>query len=1058
AGRNSYSTATASTGVVALSNSTQARRNVFTIGSAGQASAPAQVFSLDNGGAFDNVQPAWSRLEPNDLANPNGALYYLAYASTRKPDNTAAATTNIYYVIANSAAASPASPLRPESASNPALLLDTADENFLFNDEYPTFPPFQNALQIGFQSDRQGTQVKPNVPNSGFTKTDGTHDLFVATLFDINAPTLLRWDSSSSTGDIVHINLGDTYNPSPASAVRNRDQGLLPGSTVFFTVRAEDLEAGVDSVYLQFKNPNSKYQSTAQGGNGVEHKEYDPGLFGYLPLAYPFTEATTGGSVPLPLQPGQSRLLSPTNAGREFEAEAISAANPTTYVNHRINRNNKVGPLPIAGEDDLFAFSGGAFLANPGNPATTGVWLKLAPLADAPQQGGPGGTLYGVKWTVPAEASDWYMDVILFDKAVNPLTAQRNNWIIYDNVWGFSTALSLTPQTVDLLVVMDYALGQKFFTSRFGQNGSAFGRGFNNLPNIEYGVESYFTDPEVSRYPDGQIAPDPPGGPATPPRTWDTLGAFSGHGGSIASTNGVGTPNTLGVNSYIDALLLNDAQIIETRPGPPPPAPSLAPARLPSVGRYSLWRILSRGPVPPNLLTDYLPNRSASPPDQFLDANGVPLETTPRTVLQSNRMVIWASPFTANVFAGAGTIQDIQTQDNLRNFVNQGGRLFISGQDIGFALAGNGQSNTFFTDTLKAQLISDQANGVATITAAGTSLINRDAFGGDIDHAYSQHNQGAPNSYSPPTGTLDLVHETSPANGAGWVGDASFAADAQAGKFLLPSPGFLDVVAPIGGAISEYNYGAGSAIISSSNPNGGRVVYAANGFEGISNDYYIYGSAVSVHGRRAEIMHNITCSFRTATVSGRMLDQNGTPITDALVRAVRNGSTENQLAAGTGFTDSSGNYQIVGLAPGVYEVYGYRAGFYTQKSAREVVHGASRATLNLVLRRAGPGGLGSGGSGSGQGTSSIFRADGVTPVPNITVNAVRTDFGQSGSVQVGYTAITSDGTRSVDGVVLPSGQYSFGTQLPIGDYVVTANPRQIVDITGQLVDNPNYNS
>ena len=1078
----SYNTISA----LAVSNATQAHRNVFTIGSSGATGLPtdpsqARVFSYDGGNVYDNLEPAWSRLDANDIANPNGVRYYMAYASSRKPDGTVASTTDIYYIIANNTVTGPNPALIQETVANKALRLDTADDNFIFNDEYPSFPPFRNILQLVFQSDRQGDQVKSNVPNSGFIKTSPIHDLFVATLFDINAPTLLRWDSSSSTGDIVHINLGTTYNSSPGSAVRTREQGVLPGTPVFFTVRAEDLESGINSVYLQFKNPNSKYQSTAQGGKGVEHKEYDPGvnrlvidpLTGfqvadfYLDGAFPITEANSGGGfTELYWQPGTpSGRPNNANVGREYEAEAINASDRVNYVNHRRNRSNKTGPLPIAGLDDLAAFSGGAFLASKSpfltsdtqNPTKNGVWLNLTRLPDAqqtPLQGGPGGQLYGATWVVPAEASDWYMDVILFDNAVNPIAPARqlqtNNWIIYDNVWGFSTALALSPQSVDLLVVMDYALGQKFFTSRFGSTGDALSRGFNNLPNIEYGVESYFTDPEVARYPDGQTAPDPPTGAATPSRRWDARGAFTGHPNSVGGAF-IGTPNVLGVNSYIDQILANEAQVIDVGPGG-------TTASLPSTGRYSLWRVLSRGAVPTNLLTDYLPTRATSPPDQFLDASGNPLETTPRNTLQSNRMVIWASPFTANVFAGAGTILDQQTQDNLTTYVSQGGRLFIAGEDIGFALAGNGQANTFFAQTLKAQLISDTANNASAVTAGATSVINTDAFGSDSarSHAYSQINATGPNSYSPPT-SYGIVHETV-GNGQGWLGDGSFAADAEAG-FIIQ--GFLDVVVPIAGAKSEYNFAGGSAMISSSNTNGGKVVYDSTGFAGISNDTYTYAPTnqptfIATRARRAEIMHNITCALRTATISGRILDQNGAPVPDALVRAVRTGVAEGVPASATGFTDSNGNYQVVGLLPGFYSIFGYRASYYTQKSAGEIVHGASRATVNLVLKKAGPGGLG-GGSGSAQNSGGIFRADGVTPIPNITVNAVRTDAGQNGPKQVGYTAVSSDGT-SVAGVVLPAGQYSFGTQLPIGSYVVTANPATIIDANGASQPNPTYNS
>jgi hypothetical protein len=1135
----SYSVGNISALVPAISTSTQNNRNIFTIGSSG-ATGPAsdvsqvRVFSYDGANTFSNVQPAWSRLDPNDIANPNSTQYYLAFASTRRQDGAPAgpgAPKDIYYIIANNTVLTTGT-LRPETAptatpANVARRLDTADDRFEFDDEYPTFPPFRNVLQIGFHSDRRGTQAKENFPGSGFIRTPNIRDIFVATLFDIDAPTLLRWDTRTPTGEIVHINVGNQYDANPNSAVRNREQGLLPGTRVFFTVRAEDLGSGIDSVYLQFKNPNSKYQSAAQGGNGVEHKEYDPGTQGDINdvnggnsrlvsrPAFTIYEGSPPSALLWQIAGGPggptdpSGIGTPSNVGREYEAEAINAENRTSYINHRRNRGNKRGVLPIAGFDDFLAFSGGTLLdgtstllggdsrQNPTQPTTapppqnppdpnarpfrpgSGAWLKLQPL-NADQQatvlGGPGGRLYGASWEVPQEASDWYMDVILFDTAVNPANpSQRSNWIIYDNVWGFSTAASLSPQSVDLLVVMDHALGQKFFSSRFGSPGDALARGINNLPNIYYGVESYYTDPEVARYPDSLPAPPAPGG--TTPRVWDPLGPFvpNATSGGFIGGSAVGTPNPLGVNSYLDTLLTNEAQILDVRPPSPPRPPADPPvvipvagggvARLSSVGRYSIWRVLSRGPVPVNLLTDYLPTRTTSPPDQFPGPDGQPLETTPRTTLQSNRMVIWASPFTANMFVGAGSILDLQTQDNLRNYVNQGGRLFISGQDIGYALSGNGQSNLFFADTLKAQFVSDTANLARelTRTATGTQALNQDAFGGSTVHAYSQINPPGTPTYSPPN-TLEIANETFlPADG--FVGDSSFASDAHAGTGVGVR-GFLDVIAPINGAVAEYTYGTGggAAMISSGNANGGRVVYMSAGFEGISNSWYTYGvgsiTFVAPRGRRAELMHNITCALRTSTISGRIQDQanGGANVSDVLVRAIRTGASENEPAAGTGFTDANGFYQIQGLPPGQYQIFGLRAGYSTDKQTGEAVHGASRATVNLNLTKAQPGNLGGvQNPTTGRNSGGVFRSDDRTPIPNITINAYRIDATQTGPRRVGYTARSSDGTLSVNNTVLPAGQYSFASVLPLGDYVVIVNPRQIVNAAGELEDNPTYN-
>ena len=104
-------------------------------------------------------------------------------------------------------------------------------------------------------------------------------------MIDITAPTLIRYDTSNPTGEVIHINQvldpKVPFSPGLGASVRSRDQGITPGSLLHFSVRIEDREAGMRAdndpngggVYLQFKNPNSKYQSQAQGGFGVEHKE-----------------------------------------------------------------------------------------------------------------------------------------------------------------------------------------------------------------------------------------------------------------------------------------------------------------------------------------------------------------------------------------------------------------------------------------------------------------------------------------------------------------------------------------------------------------------------------------------------------------------------------------------------------------------------------------------------------------------------------------------------------------------------------------------------------------
>ena len=167
------------------------------------------------------------------------------------------------------------------------------------------------------------------------------------------------------------------------------------------------------------------------------------------------------------------------------------------------------------------------------------------------------------------------------------------------------------------------------------------------------------------------------------------------------------------------------------------------------------------------MLNDYLPSLSIAPPDTRVS------ETTTRTVTNVNRMVVWGSAFTQTVYRGVGTILDLQTQQDLSNFVRNGGRLFVAGQDVAFALAGNGQANDFVNNILGVGFSSDNANGAFTLTYNATTplaqKIGRDPFGTSANHAYVTgpfHVPGGAN-YTPPgsealelTNLVDLLPST----------------------------------------------------------------------------------------------------------------------------------------------------------------------------------------------------------------------------------------------------------------------------------------------------------
>jgi hypothetical protein len=1008
---------------------------------------PRQVTGrYTNAPDLDNIQPSWSFFRPDRFLDNNNnisnrTLYFLAFASKRKLNTgstsqyIADAKYDIYtFPFTRDNGVTIATESSTTVTGTKAIRLDTVDPTNTYNDEYPTWAPGNNIFRIGFQSDRSGSLVSHNFPTTNSFAPTATHDLFLSSVLDYSAPTLIRYNTGSATGEIVHINLGDTYNAN--QSVRTGADGIIPSQKLFFTVRAEDREAAwqnADSIkiYLQFKNPNSKYQSTAQGGFGVEHKEWTnssanfasgagiPSQFGVASRLW--ISATDipefrdfGGSV--------NALGRPNVYGYEYEAQVVGL-NGTSYFGHNFATTNVVvGPkMYEAGQDDRNAFTAS------NNPPMLGqdaqhpsCWLELKRLNDLPADG-QGGVLYGATWNIPVEASDWYIDVIAVDNAVNPYDIRPNastgNWIMYDNVWGFSSARPISPQEVDVLFVADYTLGQKFFRPRFGQTAQGA-----NLQPIFFGAESYYTDPQMTLYPSeipGASAPPTAGG--TTGRSWDTFGPFA---------NGVSVPSPLGVGSYDDTII-PDVRIPETNGKSYP---------LPQTGRYSIWRILSRGPVPTDTLRAYLPTKTTSPVDIVAgedkekdpnDPTGKAFKTL-REVTVYNRYVVWASPFAGNVFAGPGSITDVRTQEDLTRFVNDGGRFFISGMDIGFALSGPGRSNTFYDNVLSANFLTDSVTPNASVTAStGERNITHAAW--DVNY-YDWSKTPVWPFYGPD----NEPWQTSPPNTAGinQVVDGSMISQTVAGNYV-------DVISTKGSAVPLFNFtvGGNPGYILNNLSSGGKVVYSSVGFESMSNNWYTYPTNVMGNkGRRAEVMFNIGSWFRTGRITGRLIDDQGAPIGDALVRAISNGNPTAK-AVGTALTDQNGYFTITGLPPaGGYEVYGYKQGYYTQHTSAISLHGGSVNDISLALRRAAPGQL-SNIDQTKQG--GVFLSDGKTGIGGIEIQLRR--LLPSGKY-FAVSAFSSDGT---DGK--PVGSYTL-PNIAIGQYTVIANPRQYVNADGVLAN------
>ncbi len=956
--------------------------------------------SMPVGKISSNKNPSWSTLRPDPLAivpsetDPTGyvttSINLLAFASTRAntdADNPSQAndvrpTFDIYFIHA-SIGPDPINTgyktvTTPESSGNAPIKLQTNspgktfdpnfpndpsytdptfsfDPGFTSNEDFPAWPQYISSYRIAFQSDR-GNNL----------------NIWASTIFDINAPTLLKYDIPNN--EIVHV----AKDSLPNVSVREVD----PGEKVRFRVRAVDYETGIESAYIQIKTPVSQPKSPDQR----EHKifYFGPGWLNQTP----------------------ARLV---NCPYELDCQAI---NPSTYefrtpgsissayFNRVADPNAYAGPLPsyfpgwnqyLAGLDDSNAFSGSSSPPDDDDPNHDytnqgGFWLRLWDDGPISQQGHePEGELAGDgvftnSWVTPSFLpTDWYLDVILRDNAVDPFDpAVRTNWKIYDNVWGFTTE-RWQGKNGGILYVNDYDSGQRFFQTRSGSFGAGgnLGSAFGALLGTPYNgvpTESWMTEYDPSLIPSQVVAPVPI--PFYP------LGNFL---------------HTLGVTSYEDGLT--------NEPGGTDPV----------TGRYDQWRILSRGPVPDAVLNAYLGHIETTPPDVI--AGG----TSPLQVWVAERMVVWHSPYPGDLFVGPGTIQDADTQVRLSNFVSKGGRLFLSGQDLTWGLTlGGSSTNAMLSQTFHVNYLADNTPTVDDNQIAANLAIPNPlppgytpplSLGGrgvhpivmetwyDAFHAYPG---GIPN-LPPGAQAMYIASTTSTTREYG----APNALSPDQITFLLGSA--LDV----SDFDAVYNASKTPCITwvtdSSKKPLISKVVYMPFPFEALQPESI---GAYNLLNRRAEVMHNISDYMRTGRIVGAVQDGGGGgPLKGVFLRALSNHArtaTGQPVVLSTTKTLSDGSYVLNGLdTTGGYTIDAFLPGYITQHGQAGLFHGGYQSRLDFFLAKAKPGSI------SGKITLKV----GGGPVAQLTVRA---KDNLDGSVYTGTTQ--ADGTYVISNV--PASTYT----------------------------------
>ncbi|MFQ3609950.1 MAG: carboxypeptidase regulatory-like domain-containing protein, partial [Fimbriimonadales bacterium] len=393
---------------------------------------------------------------------------------------------------------------------------------------------------------------------------------------------------------------------------------------------------------------------------------------------------------------------------------------------------------------------------------------------------------------------------------------------------------------------------------------------------------------------------------------------------------------------------------------------------------YDIWRVQCRNPITPSVLASYLPRTEREP---------INLVGGFRDKLHAPRMIMWASPYTGNVWAGKGHILDPEVQTLLRNFLNQSGRMLMSGQDIAWALSlRGGTASQFLAQTLRAQYESDTAADVVIGPYQGL----RRQLVSDGLQAENEDPNPIPNN---PGGIGIWIRIE---GGASQLDPPVSLRISHPGQYVItPTGDFFDVIPPVGAGsgplytdaawnqvwldslvvdpptAAPYRYQpnegnpplqlrAGSYYVDSGTRS--KVVFLSFGLEGVNSAYNDTGipGLLWCRSQRNKVLHNAFAWMTHGVVQGVVRQYNPdtnsyTPLPRALVKIIGLTPQSVQLQeVGYAITDSNGFYRIVGIEAGTYVVDAERPGFRTQHP-EVVTIVANTATVNLIMLATPPG-------------------------------------------------------------------------------------------------------